>query len=177
MLAVLEEHQGKGLGRHLKLSQREVALNQDIDLIVWTFDPLQARNAHFNVNTLGAIVRTYEVNFYGSGSSSPLHQGLATDRLLAEWWLSSNRVTERLSGNVEHPGRPEASVLIPSDIQSLKQQDLDAAIEWQQRTRTQFQSRFASGLLVGGFAPSGDGHTHQYLLYGPDHEIDPNRPY
>src|SRR5258708_7081768 len=90
MTGVLPDYRDRKIGRALKLFQREEALSRDIRLIEWTFDPLETRNAHFNLNRLGAIVRTYIPNFYGI-TSSPLHRNLPTDRLLAEWHLHSKR--------------------------------------------------------------------------------------
>ena len=97
MVGVVEEYQNRGVGRLLKLAQREDALQRGIDLIEWTFDPLQLKNAHFNIQRLGAIVRHYIPNLYGR-TSSPLHAGLPTDRLVAEWWVRSRRVEDVLAG-------------------------------------------------------------------------------
>lgn len=91
MTGIKEGFRDRGVGRALKLFQREEALGRDIRLIEWTFDPLELRNAHFNLNRLGAICRKYLPNLYGV-TTSPLHRGLATDRLLAEWRLDSPRV-------------------------------------------------------------------------------------
>src|SRR5580704_12686295 len=94
MLAVLQEYRNAGLGRRLKLFQRDEAMARGFELIEWTFDPLEIKNAYLNIERLGAIARRYHVNQYGI-TSSPLQGGLPTDRLLAEWWLKSKRV-ERL---------------------------------------------------------------------------------
>jgi predicted GNAT superfamily acetyltransferase len=94
MLGVLAGYRGRNIGLALKLAQRKTALRQGISRVVWTYDPLQARNAHFNLNLLGAWVDTYEVNFYGN-SSSPLHRGLDTDRFLAVWDLNNPGVKRR----------------------------------------------------------------------------------
>jgi predicted GNAT superfamily acetyltransferase len=91
MLGVLPAYRGRNIGLALKLAQRETALRQGVSRIVWTYDPLQSRNAHFNFNLLGIWVDTYEVNFYGR-SSSPLHGGLETDRFFAAWDLKSPQV-------------------------------------------------------------------------------------
>src|SRR5205807_6359307 len=91
MLAVLPEYRNAGLGRRLKLAQRQEALSRGFDLMEWTFDPLEIKNAHLNIVRLGAIARRYQPDFYGP-SSSPLQGGLPTDRLYAEWWLRSPRV-------------------------------------------------------------------------------------
>jgi predicted GNAT superfamily acetyltransferase len=92
MMAVLPEYRDQNIGFKLKIAQREDALNRNIDLITWTFDPLQSRNAHLNINKLGVIACSYDINLYGEGTSSKLHSGLGTDRLLAEWWLASDKV-------------------------------------------------------------------------------------
>ena len=97
MLGVLPEYRNARVGRALKLAQRDDALSRGIDLIEWTFDPLEIKNAFFNMERLGAIVRRYVPNQYGT-TSSPLHGGLPTDRCIAEWWISSPRVNGRLGG-------------------------------------------------------------------------------
>src|SRR5262249_56570187 len=96
LLAVLPDYQNRGVGRRLKLAQRDEALARGIDLIEWTFDPLQLKNAWFNIAKLGAIVRRYVPDLYGR-TSSPLHGGLPTDRLVAEGWLRSPPVNNHLS--------------------------------------------------------------------------------
>src|SRR5207244_4666816 len=98
MLAVREAFRNGGLGRRLKLAQRDDALQRGIRLIEWTFDPLEIKNAWLNIERLGATARRYNPNQYGM-SSSPLQGGLPTDRLVAEWWLDSKRVQTVLSGN------------------------------------------------------------------------------
>ena len=96
MLAVLPEYQEQGIGRNLKLAQRESALEQGLELMSWTYDPLVARNAWFNIVKLGCIVREYVVNLYGDVQSAT-HAGLPTDRFSTEWWLRSARVMARVS--------------------------------------------------------------------------------
>src|SRR5580700_5563406 len=117
MVAVLDEYQNRGVGRMLKLAQREDALERGINLIEWTFDPLQLKNAHFNIERLGAIVRHYIPNLYGR-TSSPLHAGLPTDRLVAEWWVSSERVEEVLGGRVRPTGTDCERIRIPAGIRA-----------------------------------------------------------
>ncbi len=92
MLAVLPEYRDQNIGFKLKIAQLEDAISRDIDLITWTFDPLQSKNAYLNLNKLGVIACSYTINLYGEETSSELHGGLGTDRLLAEWWLVSNKV-------------------------------------------------------------------------------------
>jgi len=92
MLAVLPEYRDQNIGFELKKAQRNDALSRNIDLITWMFDPLQSRNAYLNLNKLGVIGCSYEINLYGKETSSKLHSGLGTDRVLAEWWLHSGKV-------------------------------------------------------------------------------------
>ena len=96
MLGVLPEARGQGLGRELKLAQRLRAIGMGIDLIEWTFDPLQAPNAHLNFVCLGCVASTYLVDAYGA-MSGPLHRGTPTDRLIAEWWVATPHVERRIA--------------------------------------------------------------------------------
>jgi predicted GNAT superfamily acetyltransferase len=118
MLGVIDEHRGSGLGRRLKLEQRLRALDLGLDLIEWTYDPLQALNACLNFCRLGVIVEEYEENIYGD-STSPLHRGTPTDRFVAEWWIRSPRVENRIAG--ANPGA--APDRRPSDAVSVTRTD------------------------------------------------------
>jgi predicted GNAT superfamily acetyltransferase len=109
MTGVVPEYRDRKIGRSLKLFQREEALSRDIRLIEWTFDPLETRNAHFNLNRLGAFVRTYIPNFYGV-TTSPLHRNLPTDRLLAEWHLDSKRVIAAINNLTPDPTEAPAVI-------------------------------------------------------------------
>ncbi len=149
MLAVRSDHRNGGLGRRLKLLQREDALARGIELIEWTFDPLEIKNAYLNIEKLGAIARRYNTNQYGI-TSSPLQGGLPSDRLIAEWWLKSKRV-EALLGTGKNPtfARQEA-IEVPAEIYAWK-----AAVETrvkakqvQERNREQFLKAFDAGLAV-----------------------------
>jgi predicted GNAT superfamily acetyltransferase len=113
MTGVLPEYRDRKVGRSLKLFQREEALSRDIRFIEWTFDPLETRNAHFNLNRLGAIARTYIPNFYGV-TTSPLHRNLPTDRLLAEWQLDSPRVIAAINDLSPDPTDSPAIIHIPT---------------------------------------------------------------
>ncbi len=97
MLAVDPEYRGRGIGYRLKLHQRELLLESGVDTVTWTFDPLEAGNAHLNLRRLGAVVREYRRDVYGA-SDSPLHAGIGTDRLLAEWLIGTARVRDRVAG-------------------------------------------------------------------------------
>lgn len=101
MAAVRESWRGREfqVGFYLKLAQREAALERGVGRITWTFDPLQSLNAYFNFVKLGVTCNRYLVNFYGDSSTSPLHQGIGTDRLWVDWYLTSDRVSERIQGD------------------------------------------------------------------------------
>ncbi len=118
MLAVAPERRDGGLGRRMKLAQREDALARGIELIEWTFDPLVSKNAHLNLNKLGAVARRYAHDFYGP-TTSPLGAGLPTDRLYAEWWLRSRRVERALEGKASLPAAQER-VSVPGDLADWK---------------------------------------------------------
>ena len=121
MLGVLPAYHNAGIGRRLKLRQREEALARGIELIEWTFDPLELKNAFFNIERLGAIVRRYDENQYGV-TASPLHGGLPTDRCIAEWWLDSPRVRATLAREkVEH--HPVERISYPADIARIRSQE------------------------------------------------------
>jgi predicted GNAT superfamily acetyltransferase len=160
MLAVKQTHRDRGVGRELKLFQRELAMGEGYDLIEWTFDPLEIKNAFFNLERLGAVVRRYVVNQYG-GSSSPLQGGLPSDRLVAEWWLRSARVEETLRRGKRPPIEIAERVTIPGEIYRWKAQaeTRARAAEAQRQTRDRLQKLLGEGLSVVGYerAPNGDG--------------------
>lgn len=122
MLAVKPEYRNFQAGFYLKLAQRERALEKGLDEITWTFDPLQSLNAHFNFAKLGVVSKRYLVNFYGEATSSPLHQGSATDRLWVRWLLNSARVRQRVSLDPSHraakidSGSSDAAAIIQSAL-------------------------------------------------------------
>jgi predicted GNAT superfamily acetyltransferase len=145
MTGIHADFRDRGIGRMLKLFQRDEALSRNIRLISWTFDPLEFRNAYFNFNRLGAISRTYLPNFYGV-TSSPLHRGLATDRLLAEWHLDSPRV---MAAVADVPVQiPESCAVInmpaaPGDGPSLiPGQSPQQLADIQERLRNEFTKYF-----------------------------------
>lgn len=152
MLGVLPGYRDFGIGRKLKLRQREEALSRGIELIEWTFDPLELKNAYLNIVKLGAIVRRYSENQYGV-TASPLHGGLPTDRCYAEWWLTEQR--EKGTNIVER-------ISYPADIARIRAEDNARARDIQQANAEKFQSAFASGLAVTGFERSETEGT--YLL-------------
>jgi predicted GNAT superfamily acetyltransferase len=159
MMGVLPEYRNAGIGRMLKLRQRENAVAREIPLVEWTFDPLETKNAFFNIERLGAVVRRYVLNQYGT-TTSALHGGLPTDRCVAEWYLSSPRVEQLLgTGTFERP--PEAArVVIPLAIQGWKQSDPARARDSQAAISAQFQEHFRAGLAVTGFVRGDEEGTY-----------------
>ncbi len=163
MLGVLEEYNNRGVGRMVKLEQRNEALLRGIELIEWTFDPLELKNAYFNIERLGAVVRRFVLNQYGT-TSSPLHGGMPTDRCVAEWWISSLNVEAVLTG--QRPGsRPvEARIGVPVEIAQLRKEEPKRAREIQKSVSEQFVRHFERGLAVIGFERS---ETEGTYLLGP----------
>ena len=164
MLAVRQNYRNAGVGRRIKLFQREDALSRDFELIEWTFDPLEIKNAYLNIERLGAIARRYNINQYGI-TSSPLQGGLPTDRLVAEWWLKSKRVESILQGR-EAPFEPVKSISIPAQVYEWKAKPTtrQKAKEIQDRNRDEFLQAFAGGLAVLGYER--DDHGNGKFLLG-----------
>jgi predicted GNAT superfamily acetyltransferase len=154
MAAVLPEFRDLGIGRRLKLAQREDALSRGIPLIEWTFDPLQTKNAYFNICRLGAISRRYLADVYGS-TSSPLHAGLPTDRLVAEWHLGSQKAVDALGAKEPELGQPMERVRIVAEDASP-----DRVAEVQMKVRARFQELFAAGYVVTWFEREPGGGSY-----------------
>ena len=197
MLGVVADARSAGLGRRLKLAQREATLAMGITLIEWTYDPLQALNAHLNFGKLGIVVEEYEENIYGE-SSSPLHRGSPTDRFLAEWRLTEPHVLRRIgvesgplmrdasvmSAPVVNPSKPgpwlepgtgelaheERRVLveIPVGFNDMQAAAPDLALEWRMTTRRIFQSYFRRGYRAVDFFLSREARRGHYLLAMPN---------
>ena len=162
MLGVLPAYQNTGIGRRVKLRQREEALQRGIELIEWTFDPLELKNAFFNIERLGAVARRYSENQYGV-TVSPLHGGLPTDRCIAEWWIDSSRVRAVLASQTVARRREEVErIVFPSDIARIRSQYPGRAREIQRTNGEKFQRAFERGLAVTGFERSETEGT--YLL-------------
>ena len=162
MTGVHAAYRNHGVGRLLKLFQRDEALGRGIRLIVWTFDPLEIRNAHFNLNRLGAICRQYHENLYGI-TTSPLHRGLPTDRLVAEWHLDSARVVAGLGELTKEPTEAAVAIELPAELDRWKTEGSSEVKKVQQRVRDEFARWFARGYAAVGVraAPSG---AAAYLL-------------
>src|SRR5713226_5566322 len=144
MTGVQNEYRDRGVGRMLKLFQRDEALSRDVRLIEWTFDPLELRNAHFNLNRLGAICRRYLPNLYGV-TTSPLHRDMATDRLLVEWRLDSARVVAAIEGLVKNPAEAPAIIELPGELERWLQENSPEIGKLQARLREEFMMWFAKG--------------------------------
>ncbi len=159
MLAVRESYRNRGLGRAMKLAQREDAIRRGFKLMEWTFDPLEIKNAYLNIERLGAIARRYTINQYGN-SSSPLQGGLPTDRLIAEWWLESDRVRSVLQGKGRPPFKAEETISVPAQIYSWKadEKKRSQAASVQAANRERFLSAFSRGLVVQGYERDQQGN-------------------
>jgi len=163
MTGVHGDYRDRGVGRALKLFQREEALGRGIRLVVWTFDPLETRNAHFNLNRLGAIARKYIPNLYGL-TTSPLHLGLPTDRLWAEWQLDSARVAAAVSdlaGELDTVSSA-ATIELPAELDRWKRSDGAEVAKVQARIREEFMGWFARGYAAVCVSKSSKGTA--YLL-------------
>lgn len=169
MTAVLAEFRDGGVGRKLKQFQRTDALERGIGLVEWTFDPLETKNAYFNLMRLGAIARRYLPNIYGI-TTSPVHGGLPTDRLMAEWWLNSEK-SRRLAAEGEQksvrterrePSKDAKTILIPDAIHEMKTKNREEALRMQGEIREQFLRLFAEGYAATEIERAEQGA--QYVL-------------
>ena len=168
MTGVRGEYQSHGIGTKLKWAQRQRALAEGVKFIKWTFEPVKARNAYFNLEKLGAVVLEYEPDFYGvdytTATQSAGKIGLASDRLFAEWRLESPKVEALAAGEMFiEPGLPQTEVEIMSDWLGLVASDPAAALAEQLRIRGEFEAAFAAGLVGRAFRR--DAERPAYLLY------------
>ena len=169
MMAVAADYQNRGVGAQLKWAQRARVVSDGHDFIRWTFEPLRARNAHFNLNRLGVVVREYAVNFYGTDYvTNPAEKaagatGMDSDRLFASWELRSPRVEAFASGQQFALGKPDAVIEIPGDYSSLLKSDPDTAKDEQLRVREEFLAALGGGLVCRAFDRNTDRPA--YLFY------------
>ena len=169
MMAVSKDMQNVGVGAKLKWAQRARALAEGVNFIKWTWDPLQARNAHFNLNRLGVVARSYAENFYGTDylpqagyGQTPI--GIDSDRLIAEWQLDNKRVVD-LNEAIPRANSPKPvnEIVIPANWATLVSENPALAREEQQRVREEFRQSFQQGLICAGFQRD---ETHpRYLLF------------
>ena len=159
MLAVRASLRNQGIGEELKRYQRTSLLERGIDRVQWTFEPLDAKNAHINFNRLGVTAHEYVVDMYGD-TGSPLHSGIGTDRLVVTWDIASERVTSQLAGKTSKTGNVAARIEIPADIHGLKRTDPARAKEWREKTRAEFQ-RYLPDHVVTGFVRDGDRRYYE----------------
>lgn len=201
MLAVRPQARGMGLGRTLKAYQRRQLLEHGIEVVCWTYDPLEARNAHLNINRLGARPVEYVPDMYGE-TGSALHGGIGTDRLVVEWELRSPRVERALDSgldvelpallpehesasilNADGTGRPRkpnpeppdigpARIEVPRDMQTLKKSSIETARDWRSATREAFQQTLNEGWQVAGFYCSGPTGRCFYVMVAPEGDGD-----
>ncbi len=159
MLAVRPPYRDRGIGRSIKLFQREDALDRGFDLVEWTFDPLEIKNAWLNLEKLGAIARRYNINQYGT-TSAPMHGGLPTDRLVAEWWIRSSRVQTLLQAGTRPDVSIEQEISVPAEIYHWKSSPAERpkAAEIQARNRQLFLDAFRRGLCAIGYARDAQGN-------------------
>lgn len=166
MTAVRQDFQSYGIGAKLKWAQRDRALAEGVKFIKWTFQPVQARNAFFNLEKLGAVIKHYEPNFYGTDYPNSPEQdgklGLDSDRLFGEWQLESEKVAA-LANSEKYIETAELkqAVEIPKNWNELVKNNLKEAIDEQNRIKNEFQKAFAEGLTAKGF----DRENARYLLY------------
>ncbi|HMS42654.1 MAG TPA: hypothetical protein PKE69_20660 [Pyrinomonadaceae bacterium] len=168
MTAVRKNFQSYGIGTKLKWAQRKKSLAENVKFIKWTFQPVQARNAFFNLEKLGATMRQYAPNFYGTDYSTSDEQGgnsgLDSDRLFAEWHLESEKVVKLAKGEkfVEN-GEILRKIEVPKDWNSLVKTDIPKAIAEQTRIKNEFENAFAEGLIARSFERSET--NPKYLLF------------
>ncbi|PVE78774.1 GNAT family N-acetyltransferase [Microbacterium testaceum] len=150
---IVDGHQGRGLGRLLKLHQRDWALERGVGRITWTFDPLIPRNAHFNLAVLGARVTEYLVNQYGE-MDDEVNRGDESDRLMVSWALAEPAAPQPQDAEIT------GVVAVPGDVETLRRSDPAAAAAWRVRVRDELRGHLASGRRIGGFDRRG------YLITG-----------
>lgn len=176
IVGVLPNAAGKGVGRAIKAHQRQWCLDRGIQTMTWTYDPLVARNAHFNIRVLGALPREYHADFYGPMRDT-VNAGQETDRVLVRWNLSGGPPAERqvdrsathvaLAGHGDVPGEPSLTVpagtvrvlvAVPGDVETIRVTDPPLAQRWRQLTRLALQSLMADDWQVTDFL------DHHYVL-------------
>ncbi len=171
MMAVASDYQNLGVGAKLKWAQRDRALAEGRDFIKWTFEPMRGRNAHFNLNRLGVVIRDYAVNFYGTDYvTNPVEKnagarGMDSDRLFASWDLRSPRVAAFAAGQEFPLAEPDKTIEIPADFPALLDSDPDLARREQLRVREEFRTLLNEGFVCRAFDRDA---RPKYLFYGDE---------
>ncbi len=155
-LAVHPEARGSGLGLKLKWHQRDWCLARGINLVRWTYDPLRVVNANLNINRLGGVASTYLKDYYGEMSG--INQGAPSDRLLVNWLLDSERVSNRIRADFEQGD--SVRIAIPENFDMLLKTNRDVAISARMRVRDLMMCHFQDGYEVRDF----DNTTREYIL-------------
>ncbi len=168
MTAVDQNYQNSGIGAKLKWAQREKSLNLGVNYIKWTFQPVQARNAFFNLERLGATISNYTPNFYGTDYSTSIEQdsvrGVDSDRLFADWHLESEKVVALSNGETfVETGEVVQTIEIPNNWNKFVVENTPKAIAEQTRIKHEFQNAFAENLITKSFKRSET--NPKYLLY------------
>lgn len=189
MLAVIPQQRGQGIARQLKLFQRDFCLQNNIEYICWTYDPLVARNAHLNLNKLGVEIDSYVMDYYPRSNGSPLHAGMRLDRFIVEWSLRSGRCENAILGQIseipetatsfpvvntkddsngqvvlisnftEHSG---VRIEIPEDIENILLRAPEVADRWRENTQKAFMHYLEKSYKITGFC--GDKGRRYYVL-------------
>ncbi len=191
MLGIHPSHQEKGVGARLKQAQKELAREMGYDLITWTYDPLETRNAYLNLSKLHAICSTYVENCYGEMEDN-LNRGLPSDRFKVEWWIDSSHVSKQHKDSInqaQHIFQWETTknhlpklmnieqslhniavmdkpllVPVPANFQQVKSKDNALAIDWRFKTREIFQTLFSQQYVAVSLIKNGDELVHYYVL-------------
>ncbi|EIJ78265.1 GCN5-related N-acetyltransferase [Bacillus methanolicus PB1] len=191
MLGIHPDYQDQGIGAMLKAKQKQVASDMGYDLITWTYDPLESRNAYLNLTKLRAVCSTYVENCYGEMQDS-LNSGLPSDRFKVEWWINSSHASEpqaikitdarhifqwdmtdlslpkledfMIGLSAVRENNQPLYVPVPSNFQALKSKDDKLAIDWRFKTRKIFQTLFSSGYAAVSLVKGETAAVNYYLL-------------
>lgn len=169
LLSVKEEFRDREIGYRIKLAQRERATAAGVKMMFWTFDPLQSRNAHFNINKLGVVIRRYGVNYYGQNVSTVFDPDIPSDRVIVEWWLASAHVENTLAGIRPGVDDVRAMVIIPDDIGAIRARSTEEHLRWRLKNREEFQDALGRGLIARGFERNRETAQGSYL-FGSDED-------
>ena len=193
ILGIHPDHQEKGIGALLKEVQRQKSLEMGYSMMTWTYDPLESRNAYFNLSKLHAICRTYVENCYGD-MNDDFNAGLPSDRFKVEWWLNNPFIEGKQQIEVSNEKSPfqieitekglpklinSTSILetilinrtldqilvpVPTHFQQLKKEDFELALDWRLKSREIFQTLFANSYVAVAVKKNKENIIHDYVL-------------